>query len=145
MWQDMARQCAKYGLAWRQPSVFPRRAVLASRVALLGAQRPWGAAFCRRVMQRNFVEDLEIDSSEAVAAVLEQLGLPIALLDEAQSEANKPRLRRQTEAARQRGIFGAPTFFVRGEMFWGNDRLDDALAVAAAMPRITTRHEDSHR
>jgi len=53
------------------------------------------------------------------------------ILREAQSEANKLRLREQTETARARGIFGAPTFFVCGEMFWGNDRLDDALAFAA--------------
>ena len=36
-----------------------------------------------------------------------------------------------TKAALDRGVFGAPTFFARGEMFWGNDRLDDALAYAA--------------
>jgi 2-hydroxychromene-2-carboxylate isomerase len=43
----------------------------------------------------------------------------------------KTRLREQTEEAQRRDIFGAPTFFVGTEMFWGNDRLDDALAFAA--------------
>ena len=135
MWKDMVRQCAKYGVAWRKPSTFPRRAVLPLRVALLGAEQPWMGAYCRRVMQLNFVEDRDIDSPEAVGEVLTGLGLPAdALLAQAQSEANKLRLREQTEAARARGIFGAPTFFVEGEMFWGNDRLDDALAYAAGLP-----------
>jgi 2-hydroxychromene-2-carboxylate isomerase len=43
----------------------------------------------------------------------------------------KKRLREQTEEARSRGIFGSPTFFVGTEMFWGNDRLDDALLFAS--------------
>ena len=41
------------------------------------------------------------------------------------------RLREQTDDARLKGVFGAPTFFVGTEIFWGNDRLDDALLLAA--------------
>jgi 2-hydroxychromene-2-carboxylate isomerase len=132
VWADMARQCRKYGLRWTRPTAFPRRAVLPMRVALLAAAEPWMGEYCRRMMLLNFAEDRDIDSPEAVGEVLDRLGLPAAkIIDEAQSEANKLRLRAQTEAARTRGIFGAPTFFVGDEMFWGNDRLDDALALAA--------------
>jgi 2-hydroxychromene-2-carboxylate isomerase len=46
--------------------------------------------------------------------------------------SNKARLRTATEEAQRRGVFGAPTFFVGEEMFWGNDRLEDALACAHA-------------
>lgn len=131
VWKDMARQCKKYGLPWKQPSVFPREAVLAHRVALMGVQEPWLPSFCRGIMLRNFAEDRDIHSSEAVAEVLTALGLPAhELIQAAQSERNKLQLRRQTEEARLKGIFGAPTFFARGEMFWGNDRLEDALAFA---------------
>jgi 2-hydroxychromene-2-carboxylate isomerase len=57
------------------------------------------------------------------------MDLPVAsLLEGAQSADNRARLREQTVLARARGMFGAPTFFVGKEMFWGNDRLDDALA-----------------
>ena len=60
-----------------------------------------------------------------------QRGLPaLELVERAQTEAVKLRLREQTETAKCKGILGAPTFFVRGEMFWGNDRLEDALAFA---------------
>jgi 2-hydroxychromene-2-carboxylate isomerase len=129
--KDMVRQCRKYGIPWTRPTTFPRIAVLPMRVALVGAGEPWMAEYSRRIMLLNFSQDREINSEEAAGEVLASLGLPAPdLLREAQAERNKLRLREQTETARARGIFGAPTFFVRGEMFWGNDRLDDALAFA---------------
>ena len=132
VWQDMVRQCSKYGLRWTQPTDFPRRCVLPVRVALLGAGELWIGAFCRAVMELNFVHDRDIDSREALVPVLTDIGLPAAdILDQAESGPVKGRLRAQTDEARQRGIFGVPTFFVGPEMFWGNDRLDDAMLVAA--------------
>ncbi|RUL76686.1 2-hydroxychromene-2-carboxylate isomerase [Dyella choica] len=128
VWRDMARRCERYGLPWQQPTSFPRRALLPMRVALLGADQPWMAAFCKHIMQMNFAEDRDIDNVEAVTEALTALELPAsALIAQAQSEENKLALRRQTEAAQARGIFGAPTFFVGDEMFWGDDRLEDAL------------------
>lgn len=131
-WRDMERQCQKYGLPWTRPSRFPRRTVLPTRVALLGAGEPWVSAYCKRLMQINFVEDRDIDTPELVIEVLEALNLPASdLLHAAQSDENKLRLREQTDEARRRGVFGAPTFFAGAEMFWGNDRLDDAFRFAA--------------
>ena len=128
VWKDMVRQCEKYQFAWTRPSKFPRPALLPLRVALVGAEQDWMGAYCRRVMSLNFAEDREIDTQEVVTDVLVQLGLPPQpIIDEARSEANKLRLRQQTEAAARRGIFGAPMLFVGDDMFWGNDRLDDAL------------------
>ncbi|MDL2338391.1 MAG: 2-hydroxychromene-2-carboxylate isomerase, partial [Pseudomonadota bacterium] len=136
VWKDMERQCRKFDLPWVQPTAFPRSGLLPLRVALVGAEQPWMGAFCRRVMALNFAEDREIDAPDVVAEVLEQLGLSARqILDEAQSESNKLKLRQQTEAAQARGVFGAPTFFVGDEMFWGNDRLDDALACCAQANR----------
>jgi 2-hydroxychromene-2-carboxylate isomerase len=133
IWRDMERQCEKYHLPWTRPSEFPRRTLLPMRVALLGAAEPWISAFSRRVMQINFVEDREVDAPRVVSEVLDALGLPSSdLLSAAQSGDNKLRLREQTEAARRRGIFGAPTFFAGPEMFWGDDRLEDALRFAAS-------------
>ncbi|MGO9946055.1 MAG: 2-hydroxychromene-2-carboxylate isomerase [Steroidobacteraceae bacterium] len=132
MWQDMVRQCRKYGLRWTRPSSFPRVAVLPARVALLGAEQPWMAAYCRRVMELNFVQDQDINSPAHLSPILTELSLSAAdILAEAQAEPTKMLLRKQTEQARARGIFGAPTFFVGTQMFWGNDRLDDALQLAA--------------
>jgi len=132
VWQDMVRQCRKYGLRWQQPSTFPRVGVLPSRVALLGVDRPWIGAFCRRVMELNFALDQDINQPDRLAPILTELGLPASeMLDRAQTEPIKNLLRDQTERARAKGIFGAPTCFVGTEMFWGNDRLDDALLFAS--------------
>ena len=136
VWQDMVRQCRKYALRWTKPSVFPRLGVVPLRVALLGAEEPWIGEFCRRVMELNFVLDQDINQPERLAPILIELGLPAAdILDQAQAEPAKIRLREQTEQARRKGIFGAPTFFVGMEMFWGNDRLDDALLLASETGR----------
>ena len=130
--RDMARQCRKYGLRWREPSVFPRLGVLPARIALLGAEQPWIGDFCREVMELNFVLDQDINQPEAMAPILTALGLQAAeTIDRAQAEPTKARLRKQTEQARANGTFGAPTFFVGSEMFWGNDRLEDALLLAS--------------
>lgn len=133
VWTDMARQCRKHGLPWQRPTEFPRSSLLPARVALIGADQPWMGAYCRRIMSLNFAEDRAIDDSQLVAEVLNQLHLPAqVILDQAQSDGNKLKLRQQTEAAQAKGIFGAPTFFVGDEMFWGDDRLDDALLSASA-------------
>jgi 2-hydroxychromene-2-carboxylate isomerase len=133
VWRDMERQCRKYGVGWNRPTRFPRASLLPARVALIGADRPWIGEYCRRIMQLNFVSDRDIASPACVREVLRQLDLPAKeILDAAEGEANKLRLRNQTDTARARGIFGAPTFFVGEEMFWGNDRLEDALACATA-------------
>ena len=129
VWKDMLRECAKYQLPWTPPTTFPRSALLPLRVALVGAEQDWMGDYCRRMMSLNFAEDRVIDSVDVVNGVLKELGLPAhEIVAQAQSDANKQRLRDQTEEARARNIFGAPTFFVGDEMFWGNDRLDDALA-----------------
>jgi 2-hydroxychromene-2-carboxylate isomerase len=131
--QDMARLCRKYGLApWVKPSVFPRLGVLPLRIALLGVDQHWIGAFCRKVMELNFVLDQDINQPEQMTPIVAEPGLSaLGLIERAQSEPIKTRLRDETEQARAKGIFGAPTFFVGTEMFWGNDRLDDALSVAA--------------
>jgi 2-hydroxychromene-2-carboxylate isomerase len=121
------------------PSVFPRSAILPMRVALLAAEQPWIGTFCKRVMLQNFVEDLDINHPDNTRRALDGLVPdPDAFIRAAQSDEVKARLREQTKEARARGIFGAPTFFVGDEMFWGDDRLEDALEFA----RSTTHDKD---
>jgi 2-hydroxychromene-2-carboxylate isomerase len=128
MWRDLERVCTKHGVPLLRPSRFPRNGLLAARVALLGAREPWGPDFVRAVYRANFAEDREISEPEVVAAVLGGVtGGAGDIIERALTAENKDRLRRQTEQAVALGIFGAPMFVSRGELFWGNDRLEDAL------------------
>jgi 2-hydroxychromene-2-carboxylate isomerase len=133
VWKDMQRQCAKYGIPWRMPTVFPRPATLPMKVAAAFAGEPWIGRYCRTFMTKNFAMDQDINTWEQVGGVLAEIGVDAqAVLDAAFADDRKALLREATAEAQSRGIFGAPTFFTRGEMFWGNDRLDDALAFAVA-------------
>jgi 2-hydroxychromene-2-carboxylate isomerase len=84
------------------------------------------------VFAAEFAEDRDIGEMAVLAGLLETLGHdPGAVLAGADSDENKARLRAQTERAQALGIFGAPSFVVAGELYWGNDRLGDAIAKAA--------------
>ena len=136
VWRDMERQAAKYGLPWRKPSRFPQNTVVPIRVALLGRGEPWMPAFCRAMARANFAEDRDISTAETVTEVLESLALPAsAILAQVQAPEERPKLRAQVQRAQALGIFGAPTFFVGGEMYWGNDRLEDALEAVREQAR----------
>ncbi|ANQ86915.1 2-hydroxychromene-2-carboxylate isomerase [Azoarcus olearius] len=131
MWRDLARLADKYGLPFRMPSQFPRSGVLAARVALIGVEQGWVAPFARAVMTANFAEDRPIGERPVIEDILSGLGLPAeAVLAAALTDDNKLALRQQTERAAELGLFGAPNFRVGEELFWGNDRLEDALAWA---------------
>lgn len=85
--------------------------------------------FIRRVFTANFVADRDIGNPEEVGGLLNELGLDAdSIIAKAQTDASKQRLRAQTERAAQLGIFGAPTIRVGDEMFWGNDRVEQAVA-----------------
>jgi 2-hydroxychromene-2-carboxylate isomerase len=128
MWRDLERLCAREGLPLRRPSRFPRNGLLPARVACLGSTERWCAEFIRRVYHANFAEDLDVSDPGVVASILEAVGAPpTEILARAHSAENKDRLRRQTEEAVRLGIFGSPSFVVGDELFWGNDRLEQAL------------------
>lgn len=134
MWEDLARVCAAAGLPLRRPSTFPRGSLLAARLACVAEDEPWLGAFVRALYSANFAADRDIGDAAVVAEVLAALAQPAApWIARAQSEAGKQALRAATDAAIARGIFGAPTFAVGETLFWGNDRLE--AAIAAARPR----------
>lgn len=130
MWRDMERQAESLGLPpVVRPQVFPQNGLLAARiaVALPDEVRP---AFTRAVYGAQFVEGRDIGDEALISHILREMGRD-AEADRAAAltDANKARLREQTDEAARRGVFGAPTFIAAdGELFWGNDRLEAALA-----------------
>ena len=132
MWRDLKRICFDLDLPFRRPQPFPQNSLLAARVALIGLSASWGEEFCRGVFRAEFGECRQIDNPTVIADILSQLHIESApVLEAARTETNKAALRTQTGEAEQLGIFGAPSFTTAdGELFWGNDRLEGAIAWA---------------
>jgi 2-hydroxychromene-2-carboxylate isomerase len=130
--RDVERLCALYGLPLVWSSRYPYTSLLAARVCLIAADQDWAAAFTRAVYHASFAEDRDITAEPVIAAILTALGRPASvLIAAATTPAVKARLVAQGEAAVARGIFGAPSFVCPdGELFWGNDRLEQAVAWA---------------
>jgi 2-hydroxychromene-2-carboxylate isomerase len=137
MWRDLARVCAALELPLVRPSQFPRNGLLPARVACAFAGEPWLPAFVRAVYDANFARDEDIANTAVIARCLERAGqAPEAVLTAAGSDASKARLRAQGEEALRLGLFGAPSFVVGEELFWGNDRLETALAWHSAQSAV---------
>ena len=131
MWRDLERTCAAHEIPFRRPSQFPRNGLLAARVACRFSEARWVPAFVRAVYRANFAEDRDISAPETIARCLSDVGQdPAALLEQALSPEAKALLRARSEEAIRLGIFGAPSFLVGPELFWGHDRLADALSWA---------------
>ncbi len=133
MWRDMERLTHKYGLPWQKPSLFPRSSTLAARVACSITGQPWCGAYICSVFAANFGEDRDIGDERVVGAILDELGkASVDILATAVSPERKGLLRANTSQAVDLGIFGAPNCIVRGELFWGEETLEDAVAWALA-------------
>ena len=138
-WRDVARLADGLGLALTRPQPFPQNSLQAARLALALPEAAL-PAFTVALFAAEFEQGLGLSEAalrQALAAASANLGLPLAaasasmepLLAAAGSDAVKRALRAQTEAAVAAGIFGAPAFIASdGELFWGNDRLEQALA-----------------
>lgn len=129
MWRDMQRQCEKFGLPLARPEVFPQLSLTAARLALVGRDHGWTPEFTRAVFHAQFGEGRDISDTQVLAGILTELGLDAeALLAEAQSTIVKQALKDQGRQADHLGLYGAPSFVTTdGELFWGNDRMDDAF------------------
>ncbi|MCZ8101060.1 MAG: 2-hydroxychromene-2-carboxylate isomerase [Burkholderiales bacterium] len=133
MWRDIERWCQRLGLPFVQPAAFPLNGLAAARVALAlpDEARP---AFTKAVYRRAFCEGRDIADETLLAEVVRTIDVELEpALTAARTDLVKHALRRQTETAVSLGIFGAPTLVTAGgELFWGNDRLDEALDWAFA-------------
>ena len=132
MWRDLERTCAAMGVPLVRPEPFPQASLLAARVALAleGEAR---ADFSRQVYMAEFGRGLPIADRATIASLLAACGVdPAAALERAESEANKAALKAECARAAEIGIVGAPSIVTSdGEVFWGNDRLEQALDWAA--------------
>jgi len=132
MWRDMERICAGLELPFKRPNSFPQNGLLAARLAVYGLSKGWGAAFSKAVFRSEFGNGYSIDDANLLARLVAQSGGDAEdALRGAVTDANKSALSEATRIAAERGIFGSPSFLTEsGELFWGNDRLEQALSWA---------------
>lgn len=130
MWRDVERRASKYGLPSNVPAPYPLKNLeLANRVAVLGESEGWCADYVRATYRRWFVDGEEAGTEPNLSGSLREIGQdPGRVIPAANHDSIGRALEAATAEARQLKIFGAPTFVTRGELFWGDDRLEDAVA-----------------
>lgn len=120
--RDFARCAEHEGIAVKPPASFPVNGIHALRGAL-AAERDGGlATYHRAVFRAAWQEQRDISDKSVVVAIAKELGMP-AIGEAIDDPAIKSLLKERTEAAKARGVFGVPTFFVGDELFWGHDRM----------------------
>ena len=129
MWRDIERRAQRYGLALRLPAPYPLAELsFANQVALLGCAEGWGQDYIRETYHLWFVDGLEPGKDPALSRALRAIGQDAdRVLAAARSGELAERLKAESDHAMALGVFGSPSFVVGSEVFWGDDRLEDAL------------------
>jgi len=129
MVRDIERMAQGRGIPFRLPESFPQNSLHAARLSLVGLHEGWGSIFIKEVYKAEFASGQDISNAETLSSTLKAAGAsPNKALESAQSTEIKKNLRANTEEAMALGIFGAPSFTTpSGELFWGDDRLEQAL------------------
>jgi 2-hydroxychromene-2-carboxylate isomerase len=125
---DFQRWAKRYGVPAQFNPHFPFNTIRVLRAAIAAQPHDRFLAFHSAAFRAIWEQGQDLSKEEALRGLLDEAGIDPALLE---GDHVKSQLRTNMDDAVSRGAFGAPTFFVNGEMFWGNDRLDfveEALA-----------------
>ena len=130
MWRDIERRTDMYGLTAKLPAPYPLEELeLANQIAVVGSREGWCAAYTQAAYRRWFQLGQPAGSSANVENSLTEIGEdPERVLNLAESQEIVQALSQATGEAKGLGIFGSPSFVVGGELFWGDDRLADAVS-----------------
>ncbi|PJZ69175.1 2-hydroxychromene-2-carboxylate isomerase [Leptospira perolatii] len=128
MWRDLERRTKKYGLPFQKPDIFPQNGLKAARITIAYFDQPWISDFILETYKVQFSKKKDISERSVLEEILRSIGqVPEEVFLKSESDENKNLLRKNTEEAVSLGIFGAPSFISNGELFWGDDRLEDAI------------------
>ena len=129
MWRDIERRAEGYGFSAKTPVPYPLSEFdLANQIAILGIEKEWGVKFVIQTYKKWFQEKKEPAIEPSISEVCEELGLiKDDIINDAQTEIVKNKYRQNTNLAREYKIFGSPSFVVNNELFWGDDRMEDAI------------------
>jgi 2-hydroxychromene-2-carboxylate isomerase len=131
--QDCQRRAQAHGLGpIRWPDGWPGNDVLPARALVAADQGGRLVPLALAAMRACFREGRDISRPDVLASVAREAGLDgEALLDRAQTPEVKDALRAINDEAVAAGVIGVPTVWVEGEVFWGDDRLEEAAARVA--------------
>ena len=129
MWRDIERRARGYGFVANVPAPYPLQEFdLANRVAVLAMKEGWCEDYVRETYRLWFIDGHEAGSDVNLTQTLSEVGQDkLRVLELADSSDVEAAYLNQTESAKQAGIFGSPSFIIDGELFWGDDRLEDAI------------------
>jgi 2-hydroxychromene-2-carboxylate isomerase len=129
MWRDIERRATGYGFTAKVPAPYPLQEFdLANRVAVLAMQEGWCEDYVQVTYRRWFVDGLEAGSEPNLSQTLAEVSQDTArVVERANGLDIEAAYVEQTDRAQRAGIFGSPSFIVDGEVFWGDDRLEDAI------------------
>jgi len=129
IWRDLERRAAANFCNFPKRPPYPLKDFdLANRIAVVAAREGWCPDYVRATYSRWFGLGEEAGSDPNVSASLREVGQdPARVLPLARSDEIGRAYDEATAEAKSLGIFGAPSFVTRGEMFWGDDRLEDAV------------------
>lgn len=122
---DLKRWARRYAMPMHFNSIFPQDTMHALRVAIAAQRRGVFHEIHQAFFDAMFVHDLDLSDRDVLSKIVAEAGLDAAeLMSDIENQSIKDELKDNTEEAIRRGVFGAPTFFVGDEMFFGNDRLE---------------------
>ncbi|HYD94484.1 MAG TPA: 2-hydroxychromene-2-carboxylate isomerase [Noviherbaspirillum sp.] len=129
MWRDVERRATRLGIGWNGVPPYPiERPNLPNRIAVAAAREGWAPEYSKAAYRAWFSAHKNLEDEKALSEVLASIGKdPAAVIALANSEDIRQLFASETEAARMLGIFGAPTFAVGKEIFWGDDRMEEAI------------------
>lgn len=130
MWRDIERRAAMYGLPARVPAPYPLEELeRANRVAIVGSREGWCADYAKATYRRWFQRGQPAGGSPNLEDSLGEIGEdPERVVALAETPEIAEALQQATAEAKELGIFGSPTFVAGDELFWGDDRLMDAVS-----------------
>jgi 2-hydroxychromene-2-carboxylate isomerase len=129
MWRDLERRANRFGIAWTGIPPYPvDKEGLANRIGIISAQEGWAPDYAKSAYRSWVVEHQDFGDPATAADILTHIGQDAdRVIAHARSEEIGIAMERETDAARQLGIFGSPTFVIGREIFWGDDRLEEAI------------------
>ena len=129
MWRDIERRAEGYGFFAKTPVPYPLTQFdLANKLAILGLREGWGIDYVQTTYKRWFQENKEPATEPNISEICSELKLDKdKIISKANSEEIEKEFLENTDSARKNKIFGSPSFIVNNEIFWGDDRMEDAI------------------